>query len=193
MSSLSKAKYTWSGFHEGFGLHPDELEGIDRSDNSAFWRNDAPPALTQEQLEYAGRAAIDYFLKHDPSTVIADSSPLLRKLKETNMARSATEILYGPRILGGIVDDLVQTKPKKKDYNTVGVRFLRGHNLAKLYTYRVKKGVKLHLGQEVVVPTDPDKQGYNTNAIAVVVRIDPKPQDNGHWDYKTIVGTVKPL
>src|ERR1700735_4781824 len=37
-------------------------------------------------------------------------------------------------------------KPPKKDYNTVGVRFLAGHNLAKIYTYRIRKGAKVHLG-----------------------------------------------
>lgn len=81
----------------------------------------------------------------------------------------------------------------KKDYKTIGVRFLRGSNLAKLYTYRVRKGAKLHLGQEVVVPTDPDKQGYDTNTIAVVVRVDKEPQDLGPYNYKFVVGTVNQL
>lgn len=111
-----------------------------------------------------------------------------------NMARDVYQSYFGRTHSGIIIDDPVNdAKPKKKDYNTVGVRFLRGSNLAKLYTYKVKKGAKLHLGQEVVVPTDPDKQNYDTNTIAVVVRIDAKPTDNGPYNYKFVQGTVKPL
>ena len=110
-----------------------------------------------------------------------------------DMSKDVYQSYFGKSFDRVIIDDPVNDQPKKGSYNTVGVRFLRGSNLAKLYTYRVKKGSKLHLGQEVVVPTDPDRQGYDTNTIAVVVRIDAKPTDNGPYNYKFIAGTVKPL
>jgi 3'DNA-binding domain (3'BD) len=82
-------------------------------------------------------------------------------------------------------------KPVKKDYNTVSVKFISGHNVAKSYTYRVPKKAKLRLGQEVVVPTKND--GCITNTIAVVVELHKTPQDTGAHDYKFVLGTVKPL
>jgi hypothetical protein len=88
-------------------------------------------------------------------------------------------------------DDAERASKRKKDYNTVGVRYLRGHNLQKAYTYRVRKGAKLYLGQEIVVPTELD--GYVANTIAVVVELHKKPQDNGPYNYKFVVGTVKPI
>lgn len=89
------------------------------------------------------------------------------------------------------IDPAKPSKPVKKDYNTVGVRFIYGHNLAKVYTYRVRKGAKLHLGQEVVVPSEP--QGELIKGVAVVVRIDKTPQDNGPYVYKYITEKVAPL
>lgn len=82
-------------------------------------------------------------------------------------------------------------KAPKKDYNTLAVRYLRGPNLQKAYTYRVRKGAKVRLGQEVVVPTNVD--GYTANTIAVVVELHKTPQDTGPYNYKFITGTVKPL
>lgn len=87
--------------------------------------------------------------------------------------------------------DYIDTvKPVKKDYNTVGVRFLQGPNLQKVYTYRVRKGAKLRLGQEVVVPT---QREVLANTIAVVVELHKVPQDTGAYDYKFVAGTVSPL
>lgn len=48
----------------------------------------------------------------------------------------------------------------------VGVRFLHGHNLDKIYTYKAKRAAKLHLGQEVVI-----RNSYGTN-VAIVVQLD---------------------
>lgn len=125
-----------------------------------------------------------------------------------NMSNSATEIAmrggYDPyhdayqRIFGKsaesiIIDDPLNDEARKsvkKTYNTVGVRFLEGPNLNKVYTYRVKKGARLHLGQEIVVPT---QKAALTNNIAVVVELHRTPQDNGPYDYKFVAGTVKPL
>lgn len=81
------------------------------------------------------------------------------------------------------------TKQPKKTYNTCGVRFLRGHNLQKVYTYRVPKKVKLHLGEEIVVPTMLD--GYESNAIAVVIELHSAPQDNDPCvTYKSVFGRI---
>lgn len=82
-------------------------------------------------------------------------------------------------------------KPVKKDYNTVGVRYLEGGNLDRVYTYRAKKGAKLHLGQEVVVPAK--RHDRVNNFVAVVVEIHKTPQDTGPFEYRYVLGTVKPL
>jgi hypothetical protein len=84
--------------------------------------------------------------------------------------------------------DLIErvAKPlQPKNYTTVGVRFLRGESLHKIYTYLVPRNHHLHLGQEVVVPSPVG------NTIAVVVEIHTEPQDNNpDLDYKTVVGTI---
>jgi hypothetical protein len=83
----------------------------------------------------------------------------------------------------------VKTKKQpKKTYNTCAVRFVRGHNVAKVYTYKVPKKVKLHLGEEVVVPSLYD--GFESNSIAVVVELHKEPQDNQGYDYKFITGRI---
>jgi hypothetical protein len=88
-----------------------------------------------------------------------------------------------------IIDDPLNTKvkPVKKDYNTIGVRFIYGHNLEKVYTYRIRKGAKVHLGQELVAPT-PDG-----SRVVVAVRIDKKPTDDGPYAYKFIEQKVGEL
>lgn len=78
-------------------------------------------------------------------------------------------------------------KPVKKDYNTIGVRFLRGDTLHKVYTYKVRKGAKVHLGQELVARTD------RGDTVVVVVEIHKTPQDNGPYNYKFIDQKVAPL
>lgn len=56
---------------------------------------------------------------------------------------------------------------KEAKMQLVGVRFLTGHNLAKVYTYKAPRAAKLHLGQEVVVHND------SGTTVAVVVSLDP--------------------
>jgi hypothetical protein len=80
-----------------------------------------------------------------------------------------------------------KVKPVKKDYNTIGVRFLRGETLHKVYTYKVRKGAKVHLGQELVARTD------RGDTVVVVVEIHKTPQDNGPYNYKFIDQKVAPL
>lgn len=80
-------------------------------------------------------------------------------------------------------------KAKRKTYSTIGVRFLSGGaSIAKVYTYRVRKGAKLHLGQELVADTP-----YGT-AVVAVVQIHQSPQDRAEGiDYKFISRKVAPL
>lgn len=78
-------------------------------------------------------------------------------------------------------------KPIKKDYNTIGVRFLRGDTVHKVYTYKVRKGAKVHLGQELVARTD------RGDTVVVVVEIHKTPQDTEGYTYKFIDQKVAPL
>lgn len=57
-------------------------------------------------------------------------------------------------------------------FNTIGVRFLQGtaEKIRKVYTYKVRKGVKVMLGQELVADAP-----HGPVSVAVV-RVDSKPQ-----------------
>lgn len=80
----------------------------------------------------------------------------------------------------------MKKKPKGKSYNTVGVRFLDGLNVAKVYTYRVRKQVTL--GQELVADT------ARGPVLVAVVRLDKVPQDNDPTIvYRDITRKVVPL
>lgn len=107
-----------------------------------------------------------------------------------------------PKLMGytptmQIIDDPIvegdRKGPKrviKKDYNTVGCRFLRGEtSLHKVYTYKIRKGAKVHLGQELVARTD-----RGDTVVVVVVEIHKTPQDNlPGIVYKFIEQKVAPL
>lgn len=80
-------------------------------------------------------------------------------------------------------------KPKKKaaTYYTIGVRFLDGPRVNMVYTYRVRRGNKVHLGQELIADTP------RGSTVVVCVRIDITPQDTEEYDYKYITRKVAPL
>lgn len=63
-----------------------------------------------------------------------------------------------------------KTKPEK--FNTIGVRFLESQHLAKIYTYKVRPGAKVYLGQELVADTP------RGPAVVVVVRTDKTPNEH---------------
>lgn len=80
-------------------------------------------------------------------------------------------VIQGTRIDSIILDELTYKQEKidmsKKavaarkrvakvvaSLQTVGVRFLHGHSLEKIYTYKAKKSAKLFLGQEIVVSSE---------------------------------------
>lgn len=70
-----------------------------------------------------------------------------------------------------------------KTYETVGVRFLQGGSLHKVYTYKIRKGAKVHLGQLLI----------GNNALVAVVEIHSSPQDAELYDYKFITQKVAAL
>lgn len=178
-------------------------------------------SFTPKQLSDASQAAINYFLKHSvlddmltyvPKQMWASHYPLqpgevVRSVGRTKI--SATDALNRGLDISNMVRVSPESEfyylppkeysvpkvksPKPIAYKTVGVRFLDGRNLAKVYTYRAPKKAKLHLGQEVVVPTDKEASGYITNSIGVVVELHSQQQDTQGYDYKFIVGTIRPL
>lgn len=77
-------------------------------------------------------------------------------------------------------------KVKKPTHNIVGVRFVHGHNVHKVYSYTVPKKVKLHLGEEIVVPTNPGD--FEHHAVAVVVALNHTPEYFG--ELKQVYGRV---
>lgn len=78
-------------------------------------------------------------------------------------------------------------KVAKKPYYTVGVRFVDGHDLIKVYTYRVRNAKKVNHGDLLIgdTPRGP--------AIVAVVRVDKVPKDTGSFDYKFITQKVANL
>lgn len=75
---------------------------------------------------------------------------------------------------------------KKETYYTIGVRFLSG-DVGRVFTYRVRTGKAVHLGQELVADTP------RGPALVVVVRIDKTRQDTGPYEYKYITRKVATL
>lgn len=169
--------------------------------------------FTKDQLKYAGNAALRYMINKQAAPfpdLWKDSIPLWHRELMDQMARSnfsnkciiptmlGTKIT-GNKISGMILDDphaeynhgvkfMPKVKPIKKDYNTIGVRFIYGHSLGKIYTYKIRKGAKVHLGQEVVVPST-----QVVASVAVVVEIHKTPQDTGPFNYLFVSGKVAPL
>lgn len=77
-----------------------------------------------------------------------------------------------------------RAKKVSKGYTTVGVRYLNGGALHKVYTYKIRKGAKVHLGQLLI----------GNNSICAVVEIHPTPQDTVVGvDYKFITQKVAAL
>lgn len=75
------------------------------------------------------------------------------------------------------------------DVHLIGVRFINGANIGKVYTYKVACRAKVFLGQPLVVEND-----YGTSVV-VVVRID-GPADfdkNKTMHLKTITQKVAPI
>lgn len=70
-----------------------------------------------------------------------------------------------------------------KDYSTIGVRFLQGGSLHKVYTYKIRKGAKVFLGQLLIV----------NNELVAVVEMHSTPQDTDVYDYKFITQKVAVL
>lgn len=82
-----------------------------------------------------------------------------------------------------------KTKVPKHDFRWVGVRFINNDQFSvKEYTYKVKRGAKLHLGMELVVHNE------RGSSIVVVTKLDRPPEfglDTGNW--KWIRDRVAPI
>lgn len=115
-----------------------------------------------------------------------DPPPVVMRTTDIQGLRADYTILDDPQNAEG--ERKGPKKVVKKDYNTIGVRFLRGDTLHKVYTYKVRKGAKVHLGQELVARTD------RGDTVVVVVEIHKTPQDtNPAIFYKFIDQKVAPL
>jgi hypothetical protein len=76
----------------------------------------------------------------------------------------------------------------RRDYYTVGVRFARGPNPSMVFTYRVKKGGKIKLGDEVIADT------IRGPSVAFVVEIHAEPRDsNTLIEYRYLTRKSVPL
>lgn len=171
-------RYTeWLGIHQKIWIN--------------IMQSTPPPPLTQDMASmkdrfiYTGSYTGSYTGRYN-------YNPLWRYNRSYSSYSSDIKGLKADMV---IIDDPVNIKGKKvkiakpKTYNTVGVRFLRGHNLAKVYTYKVPKKTKLGLGEEVIVPSAFD--GLTTNGIAVVVELHREPQDTTFGiDYKFVTGRI---
>lgn len=172
-----KPKYQWGSFHDGFGLNEKELKANGIIIDDPHEEKTMSDAMRRMMFSYPHRDIFESMLG-------IKSEPL--KPGSTVLGPDGHEY-----IIGKLAPKPKAAKPPKKDYNTVGVRYLEGGNLERVYTYRVKKGAKLHLGQEVVVPAKRSERV--NNFIAIVVEIHKMPQDNGAFEYRYVIGTVKPL
>lgn len=84
------------------------------------------------------------------------------------------------------------TKRKESRYATIGVRFLGGNAtgaINHIYTYKVRRGAKLHLGQLLIADNTP--YGYG---VVCVVRIDKDLMDTDPAiTYKSLTLKAAPL
>lgn len=155
----------------------EECKALFRQRRYQSWDTTHASVWTKVCCEPTWPAGKDFIL------VGPDNAKALRGLRASYM------ILDDPHASTTKGKKVKQTKPKPKTYNTVGVRFLRGHNLAKVYTYKVPKKTKLQLGEEVVVPST--MEGFTTNGIAVVVELHKEQQDTTFGiEYKFVAGRI---
>lgn len=158
--------------------HPDMWKG-----SLPLWHRELMERMTRESARFMKTQMPRYLV--DPGTIRfigADFAGPITGLKPDFM------IIDDPQSEHNQGAKVKTPKTPKKDYNTVGVRFIYGHDVAKIYTYKIRKGAKVHLGQEVVVPSSVVAQ-----SVAVVVEIHKTPQDTGLYNYLFVTGKVAPL
>jgi hypothetical protein len=172
-----------------FTLSPKDLY-LSHLSSNAFWQNMHPGVYEMSEqnekvvmtdTQMAGRGL--YYDAIRGGIVKRDLKPV---------AMSPSVLANRPEciVMDDPISDAARKGPKKvvkKDYSTIGVRFLRGDNLHKVYTYRIRKGAKVHLGMELVARTD------SGDTVVVVTEIHKTPQDNGAYYYKFIDQKVAPL
>lgn len=114
------------------------------------WRWSGGTAQVQNLPKYPGRLSENLIQGMRPTMMILDDP-----VNEQELDMSKKAIATRKRA----------AKAEAK-MQLVGVRFLQGHNLDKIYIYKVKRTAKLTLGCEVVV------RNQNGTAVAVVVQLD---------------------
>lgn len=148
------------------------------AENGLFWHD-----ITRSLRKYENTAKFSYGSSNGPATATGQ--------KLSGMILDDPHADKGPYIGFDVLEigkNGKKIKPPKKDYNTVGVRFLHGGSLHKVYTYRIRKGAKVHLGQELVAPTP------TGDSVVVVVEIHKTPQDHlMGLNYKFVANKVAPL
>ena len=98
---------------------------------------------------------------------------MLNRMVSPPLILKPGEIIAIPKTLDikpGGDNEVKVKKAKPEKFNTIGVRFL--NDPSKIYSYKIRIGAKVQLGQELVVDTD-----TGTKAVAVV-RIDKTPCAN---------------
>ncbi len=187
-------KLSWGSYHDGFGMTDIEKEETHMSDVTATAQmlRDIESRLRAEQE----RSIFDLMVYGKDRRNPFHFGDFMRQNTAQVVKPGGTVKVDGVEYIVKGVKPAAKVKPvpvPKKDYNTLGVRFLSGPNLEKVYTYRYKKGARLHLGQEIVVPTTRDGKTLNTCAIVVELHKTPqddKPVPNG---YGYVTGTVQAL
>lgn len=143
-----------------------------------YWAAKQPPA-TADEFEFISGVGKFFATAPWPYPKITGNTPTMIIIDEYEDMKPKLKTKTSKRKIKA---------PIKPKYFTVGVRFLQGPNLNRIYTFKVRKGAKIHLGQEVVA--------YSSHGASVcaVVRIDTVPQDTETCiDYKFLSHKVSPL
>lgn len=75
-----------------------------------------------------------------------------------------------------------------KTFATIGVRFIDGPNVYKVFTYQIKRGTSIHVGQELIADTP------NGPKLCICVRLDDRYNpEEFPGELKTITRRVVPL
>lgn len=177
MSTLERVAEPWRAAHYKPEPFIEEKGGYDPSGNWNF--SAGYDRLLRDLYKDAERSKPKYMITGTPFTPCPQLWMWPDRFGPKRMGPKDGKGLTGAELKTILVDDPQQEKidmskkavaTRKKaaaKLMTVGVRFLKGPNLDQIYTYRVKRTAKLHLGQEVVT-----RNAFHGTGIAVVVTLD---------------------
>jgi hypothetical protein len=126
------------------------LERMKEPWREKHYKPEVPATMRWNQLPWYSGTVSGRLTGKSADMIILDDP---QNLEKTDMAKKKA--------------DAARKKAAAK-FRTVGVRFLQGGNLAKIYTYKIKRSAKVHLGQELVVTND------NGVSVVVVVQMGPE-------------------